>query len=76
MPKHILMECPLHTTSRRKLIKHLGKIKGLRGRVQDYNAVLGNPQTLEDEEKEENLEHNTLLAGLELDDKDNGYTES
>ncbi|KAL3473196.1 hypothetical protein BJX99DRAFT_261624 [Aspergillus californicus] len=45
-PKHVLMECPLHATGRRELMKALNEIEGLCGRVQDYDVVLQEPQAI------------------------------
>ncbi|THC87471.1 hypothetical protein EYZ11_013085 [Aspergillus tanneri] len=45
-PRHVLLECPLHTTCRGELMRHLDVIEGLRGRVQDYDAVISNPQAI------------------------------
>ncbi|KAI9043120.1 uncharacterized protein KD926_004623 [Aspergillus affinis] len=43
-PKHVLMECSLHLASQRIMMERLDSIEGLRGRIQDYDAVMNHPQ--------------------------------
>ncbi|KAI9035570.1 ribonuclease H family protein [Aspergillus affinis] len=45
-PKHVLMECSLHLASRRIMMERLDSIEGLRGRIQDYDAVMNHPQAI------------------------------
>ncbi|KAI9034763.1 ribonuclease H family protein [Aspergillus affinis] len=45
-PRHVLLECSLHTAGRRIMIDHLNQIEGLRGRTQDYDAVMSHPQAI------------------------------
>ncbi|KAI9035055.1 uncharacterized protein KD926_004680 [Aspergillus affinis] len=45
-PRHVLLECSLHTTGRRIMMDHLNQIEGLRGRIQDYDAVIAHPQAI------------------------------
>ncbi|KAI9044671.1 uncharacterized protein KD926_011641 [Aspergillus affinis] len=45
-PRHVLLECSLHTAGRRIMMDHLNPIEGLRGRIQDYDAVEAHPQAI------------------------------
>ncbi|KAI9036090.1 uncharacterized protein KD926_002467 [Aspergillus affinis] len=45
-PRHVLLECSPHTAGRRIMMDHLNQIEGLRGRTQDYDAVMAHPQAI------------------------------
>ncbi|KAI9037726.1 uncharacterized protein KD926_000067 [Aspergillus affinis] len=45
-PKHVLMECSLHLAGRRIMMERLDSIEGLRGRIQDCDAVMNHPQAI------------------------------
>ncbi|KAI9045442.1 Zn(II)2Cys6 transcription factor [Aspergillus affinis] len=45
-PRHVLLQCSLHITGRRIMMDHLDQIEGLRGRTQDYDAVIAHPQAI------------------------------
>ncbi|KAI9035632.1 uncharacterized protein KD926_003172 [Aspergillus affinis] len=45
-PNYVLMECSLHLASRKIMMERLDSIEGLRGRIQDYDAVINHPQAI------------------------------
>ncbi|KAI9035835.1 ribonuclease H family protein [Aspergillus affinis] len=45
-PKHVLLECSLHTAGQRIIMDYLNQIERLRRRIQDYDAVMSHPQAI------------------------------
>ncbi|KAI9035800.1 uncharacterized protein KD926_002904 [Aspergillus affinis] len=76
-PKHVLMECSLHLAGRRIMTERLDSIEGLRGRMQDYDAVMNHPQAIR--YVAEFMQRTDLLQQFQFatfnDDKDEGPPE-